>query len=92
VRANVWKVAAKPPYPKNKNWLLKLLAQNRGLTTKKKLNQFLNPRLEDVLKINPSDTKRALERIIKAIKNKEKIGIEYYCFSISGKDTTKAMA
>jgi len=90
VRANVWKVAAKPPYPKNKNWLLKLLAQNRGLTTKKKLNQFLNPRLEDVLKINPSDTKRALERIIKAIKNKEKI-IVYSDYDADGICATAIM-
>ena len=50
----------------------------------------MNPRLEDVLKINPSDTKRALERIIKAIKNKEKI-IVYSDYDADGICATAIM-
>ena len=90
MRINVWRVTAKTPLSKNKNWLLNLLAKNRGLTTKKKLDEFLNPKFEDILKISLSDTKRALERIIKAIKNKEKI-IVYSDYDADGICATAIM-
>lgn len=70
-----WKVRAKTPAVKKSGWLLSLLAQNRGLTTKAKLEEFLNPTPEQILKVQLTQIEKATDRVIKAIKNKEKIVI-----------------
>ena len=67
-----WKVISRPDY-KKKNWLALILAKNRGLFTKIKLNDFLNPTLKQILDVKPTNTPKAVERIQKAIKNKEKV-------------------
>lgn len=68
----VWKQKTKSPAKKSKDWLLKTLAQNRGLSSPKKLKEFLNPTIDTIVKVKISDVKNGKERIIKAIKNKEK--------------------
>lgn len=67
-----WKIIARPDH-KNKNWLALVLAKNRGLVTQKKLNDFLKPTLNQILEIKPKDTSKAVKRIQKALKKKEKI-------------------
>lgn len=90
MQQNIWKIKAKTPLHKNKNWLLDLLAKNRELTTKEKLNRFLSPKLEDILKVNLSDTQKAIERIKKAIKNRQKI-IVYSDYDADGICATAIM-
>ena len=69
-----WKILNKV---KNKN-VIKILLANRGLKTEKEINEFLNPKkpeeitLKDV-GIDSSQVAKAITRIKKAIKNKEKI-------------------
>ena len=70
---NIWKVISPPVSKKNKNWLQDLLAKNRKLTTKQKLDDFLKPRFEQILEVNLSDTEKAIRRISKAIERGEKI-------------------
>jgi single-stranded-DNA-specific exonuclease len=57
--------------------LIKILLENRGIKGKAEIEQFLNPRVEEVtiesVKINKEQLKKALRRIKTAIKNKEKI-------------------
>lgn len=57
--------------------LIKALLENRGIKTKKEIENFLNPKLSDVttqsVKINKTQLEKAIRRIEKAIKNKEKI-------------------
>ena len=67
-----WKIIARPDH-KNKNWIALILAKNRGLSTQKKLNDFLKPTLNQILEIKPKNTSKAVERIQKAFKKKEKI-------------------
>src|SRR3989344_6596682 len=55
----------------------RIILENRGLKTKKEIEEFLNPRLEKVtaesVGIDSKQLKIAISRIQKAIKNKEKI-------------------
>ncbi|MEK7533974.1 MAG: single-stranded-DNA-specific exonuclease RecJ [Patescibacteria group bacterium] len=57
--------------------LIEILLSNRGLKTKKEIEEFLNPKLENVTIKNVGIDKRQLRktigRIQKSIKNKEKI-------------------
>jgi single-stranded-DNA-specific exonuclease len=57
--------------------LIKILLRNRGIKSKEEIDSFLNPKLSKVtpaaVKINAQGLKKALQRIQKAIKNKEKI-------------------
>jgi len=57
--------------------LIKILLKNRGIKTKVEAEKFLYPKLSEVtpqaVKINAVQLKKALQRIQKAIKNKEKI-------------------
>jgi single-stranded-DNA-specific exonuclease len=57
--------------------LIKALLANRGIKTKKEIESFLNPKLSEVtiqsVKINKIQIEKAIRRIEKAIKNKEKI-------------------
>jgi single-stranded-DNA-specific exonuclease len=59
------------------NKVIKLLLKNRGLKTKKEIGEFLNPKLENVtienVGIDKKQLKKAIDRIQKSIKNKEKI-------------------
>lgn len=49
------------------------MAANRGLTTKKKLEDFLNPKLDQILSVDLGKTRKAIERIKKAIVAGEKV-------------------
>lgn len=70
---NTWKLATGTYSKKGKSWLVDVLAKNRGLTNGKKLKEFLNPTLEQILSIRLVESNKAVDRLIKAIKNKEKI-------------------
>ncbi len=57
--------------------LIGILLENRGIKTKKEIDEFLNPKLEDVtadsVGIDKKNLKRTIERIKKAISKKEQI-------------------
>jgi single-stranded-DNA-specific exonuclease len=57
--------------------LINVLLQNRGIKTKKEIKNFLDPKLSDVttqsVKIDEGQLEKAIARIKKAIRNKEKI-------------------
>ena len=67
--------------------IVKILLENRGIKTKKEIDDFLNPKLSDVscqsVKINKLQLKKALQRINKAIKTQEKI-IIYGDYDVDG--------
>lgn len=71
--AQLWKISSKNYPKKSKNWLLDILAKNRGLTTKEKIQSFLNPNITQIVNAELTDLKKAVDRVQKAIKNKEKI-------------------
>ncbi|KKR60646.1 MAG: Single-stranded-DNA-specific exonuclease RecJ [Candidatus Curtissbacteria bacterium GW2011_GWA2_40_31] len=70
---HIWNVISPSVSNKGKNWLPSLLAKNRGLTSKKKLEEFLNPKFEQILEVKLTDVEKALKRISKAISSKEKV-------------------
>ncbi len=57
--------------------LIEILLENRGIKTKKEIDQFLNPTLENLtpenLGISQRDLEKSVKRINTAIKNKEQI-------------------
>ena len=59
------------------NKIVEILLENRGVKTKKEIDDFLSPRLEDVtpksVGIDPQHFKKALKRINQAIDKKENI-------------------
>ncbi|MBI2196973.1 single-stranded-DNA-specific exonuclease RecJ, partial [Candidatus Daviesbacteria bacterium] len=59
------------------NDLVRAILQNRGIRTKKEIEDFLKPKLEDVtvrsVGIDKKQLQKALKRIQKAIKEKEQI-------------------
>ncbi len=63
-----------------------ILASNRGLKTKESLDAFLNPSLESLLNWKMDDIHKAILRIEKAIKSKEKVVIysDYDADGING--------
>jgi len=69
---------------------IKIILKNRGIRTKKEIEEFLNPKLETVtienVGIDRQQLKKAIVRIGLAIKNKEKIVIfgDYDVDGISG--------
>lgn len=67
--------------------IIKVLLENRGLKTKKQVGEFLNPGLDLVniksAGIDPSEVKKALKRIRKAIENNENIVI-YGDYDVDG--------
>ena len=67
-----WKITSHP-LKKNKDWLITALAKNRGLTTKKALDEFLDPKFEQILDVKVGDIQKAIARIDKAIKKGEKV-------------------
>lgn len=73
LRKNLWKIKNKSVSKNQKDWLLSVLAKNRGLTTPAQLKDFLNPTIEQITKTKLSDLEKGSKRVISAIKNKEKI-------------------
>ncbi|MBI2195902.1 MAG: single-stranded-DNA-specific exonuclease RecJ [Candidatus Levybacteria bacterium] len=73
-----WKVLHKVK-AKGQKELLKILLNNRKIKTRKEIEEFLNPKLEDVtaasVGIDKKQLKASVYRIRKAIKNKEQIAI-----------------
>src|SRR5581483_8136073 len=59
--------------------ITQILLKNRGITSKKDTEEFLNPKLEDVtiqsVGVNKVQLKKAVDRIKKAIKDKEEVVI-----------------
>jgi len=87
---NSWKIKTNSPPKKNSKWLLDVLAKNRGLTTPKKLADFLNPKLEHILEVQLTETQKAVTRILKARSKKEKI-IVYSDYDADGICATAIM-
>ncbi len=73
MRQNLWKIKNKSVSKNQKDWMLRVLAKNRGLTTPGQLKDFLNPTIDQIINIKLSDLEKGTKRIISAIKNKEKI-------------------
>ena len=74
-----WKILnkTKNQKPKTKN-IVEILLRNRGLATKKQREEFLNPKEPEKLTprevgISAVEAKKAVGRIKRAVKNKEKI-------------------
>ena len=86
----VWRRKTSSSLKKNKDWLVKTLAKNRGLDSPKKLEEFLNPGVETILKVKISDVAKAKERVIKAIKSKEKC-VVYSDYDADGLDAAAVM-
>lgn len=67
--------------------IIQILLDNRGIKTKKEIEEFLNPQISKVtlekVKINKTQVKKSIDRIKKAIKNKEKI-IIYGDYDVDG--------
>ncbi len=67
--------------------IVQALLKNRGIVTKKETEEFLNPKLSKVtlasVKINSSQVKKSVDRIKKAIKNKEQI-VVYGDYDVDG--------
>ena len=75
-----WQIAYKPKTSNVKlkeQELVEALLENRGIKTKAEIEKFLSPKLSEVttqaVKISSQGLKKALARIKKAIKSKEKI-------------------
>lgn len=72
-----WQVGNKTQIIKPKSQLIEILLKNRGIKTKKEIENFLNPKLSDVttqsVKIDKAQLKKAISRIKRAIKNRQKI-------------------
>lgn len=86
----IWKLKANSPSQKSKGWLLGLLAQNRGLAAKKLLHRFLNPQLEQILQVKLTDLEKGKNRVLAALKNKDKI-IVYADYDADGLCATAIM-
>lgn len=85
-----WRLKTSNVNLKNANWLTHVLAKNRGLSTPQKLHQFLNPTLDQILGVKPTDLPKATQRIKRAIKSKEKI-IVYSDYDADGLCATAIM-
>ena len=73
MKDTIWKIPKEDHGPKNKDWLLKTLAKNRGLTTSHQLDEFLHPDLAQIINLKPTDLPKAVERVAQAINKGEKI-------------------
>src|SRR3990172_13155700 len=88
---NKLKIPASPAGGENGKFkseeIIKILLRNRSIKTKKEIKDFLNPKLSDInsesVKIERRELKKALQRIEKAIKSKEKI-IIYGDYDVDG--------
>jgi len=74
----IYKIKNQKSKIKNKK-IVKILLENRGIKTKKEIDEFLNPKLESVtidsVGIDKQQLKKAVARIRLAIKNKEEIAV-----------------
>lgn len=86
----IWKVKTRVIGKKDPQWLTKILAQNRGLTSAPKLADFLNPALDQILAVKLSGVEKGVERTIAAVKNKQKI-IVYSDYDADGICATAIM-
>ena len=73
MQINTWKIETSKFNKKNKNWLALLLAKNRGLNTRKQLDEFLRPNLGQILDVKLTDVDKATKRVKRAISTGEKI-------------------
>ncbi|MCL6096416.1 MAG: single-stranded-DNA-specific exonuclease RecJ [Patescibacteria group bacterium] len=80
------KVKSQKPKVKSDE-VIKILLENRGVKTKKETEEFLNPKLSKAtlasVKINSSQVKKSVERIKRAIKEKEQI-VVYGDYDVDG--------
>lgn len=86
----VWKIKGKRQGAKTGDWLTKILAANRNLTSPKKLKEFLNPNLEQILEVELSQVDLGVKRVIEGIKNKQKM-IVYSDYDADGISATAIM-
>lgn len=67
--------------------VIKILLKNRGIKTKKETEDFLNPKLSEItienVRISRPQVKKSIDRIKKAIKNKEQI-VVYGDYDVDG--------
>ncbi|MBI2328018.1 single-stranded-DNA-specific exonuclease RecJ [Candidatus Curtissbacteria bacterium] len=84
-----WKIKSKVA-KKSKSWLLDILAKNRGLNSSSKLKGFLNPTIDQILDIQPTNLQSGVKRIEAAIKKGEKI-IVYSDYDADGMCGTAIM-
>ncbi len=75
-----WELISKPEVDSSKiniDGIVKILLKNRNIKTKKEIKEFLNPQILNVtldkVKINKLQVRKSVNRIKKAIKNKEQI-------------------
>ena len=85
-----WKIKSKTPNKKSPKWLLSVLAKNRGLDTQKELEHFLNPTLDEILAVKLSDLEKGKQRVITAVKNREK-SVVYSDYDADGLCATAIM-
>src|SRR3989344_5839079 len=90
MRDKIWKIKEKNQNGPGADWLEKELAQNRSLTSPKKLKDFLNPSIDQILEIKLSQLDLGIKRVEQAIKNKEKI-IVYSDYDADGINATASM-
>ena len=86
----IWKIRQKPPEIKRSGWLLAFLAQSRGLVTPQKLKDFLNPTQAQIEKVKVTDIDRGRERVMRALKNHQKI-VVYSDYDADGLCATAIM-
>ena len=85
-----WKTVNKIKNQKSREDIIRILLENRGVRTKKEMEEFLDPKLEEVtlenVGIDQEQVKKAIFRIEKAIEKNEKIIIygDYDVDGISG--------
>lgn len=72
--------------PSSKEELINILFKNRGINSKSKKEEFLNPTLSTFLNYRLPQTKKAVDRIKKAIEKNEQIIVysDYDCDGICG--------
>lgn len=70
--------------------MLTTLTANRGLTSKKSVEDYLNPSLDQIINTQISDLDKGLKRVVKAIKNKEKT-VVYSDYDADGITATAIM-
>lgn len=87
---NIWKIKISRPDKTKKDWLTHVLAKNRGLETPAKLKEFLNPEFAQILKTPVTDIEKGLSRVLKGIKDKEKM-IVYSDYDADGICATAIM-
>lgn len=72
-----WKIINKIKDYKNEEEIIKILLENRGLKTEAEIEEFLHPKLESVsvenAGIDRKQLKKAVERIHKAVADKEQV-------------------